>query len=95
MIEYQTVSELIKQRRSQMLIHSYLYYVLDQPIVTDNDWQRWADELVALQHDNPQPIGFYDQEFNDWNASTGMHLPQDDWVRDKAFKLLDSKRKRC
>lgn len=90
---YQTTSELIKQRRSQMLIHSFLYYVMDSPIVSDGDWQRWADELVALQHDNPAPIRFYDEVFADWNASTGIHLPQDEWVRAKAYRLLDLKRK--
>lgn len=75
-----------------MLIHSYLYYILDQPIVSDDDWQRWADELTELQHDHPEPINWYDDAFADWDGSTGMHLPQDQWVRDRAYKLLDRKK---
>jgi len=74
-----------------MLIHSYLYYVLDSPIVSDDSWQFWADDLTELQHDNPAPIGFYDKVFEDWDGSTGMHLPVDEWIKDKAHKLLDKK----
>lgn len=74
-----------------MLIHSYLYYKLDTSIISDHDWQRWADELAELQHEHPQPIGFYDKVFDGWDGSTGMHLPSDDWIKDKANQLLDRK----
>lgn len=84
----QTIVERIRQRRSQMLIHSYLYYRLDEAIVSDHKWQEWADELVRLQAEHPHPIGFYDVEFADWNASTGYHLPHDAWVREKAERIL-------
>lgn len=91
--EVQTLSEKIKQRRTQMLVHSYLYYVLDDTVITDEKWQQWADELTSLQETwNAQgmlkEIGFYDKEFADWNGSTGMHLPQGNWIRDRAKYLL-------
>lgn len=91
----QTIQEQIKQRRSQMLVHSYLYYVLDSPIISDDTWQRWADELTSLQHDNPDNIGFYDEVFSDWDGSTGMHLPKDPWIVIQAGKLLDKNRTTC
>ena len=75
----QTLSEKIKQRRTQMMVHSYLYYEMDANIIDDDTWQRWADELVELQK-RKATIGFYDEEFADWNGSTGMHLPKDDWI---------------
>lgn len=86
----QTFSEKLKQRRSQMLIHSYIYYHLDTNIISDDQWQVWADELEKMQRQYPQltNIGFYDKEFADWNGSTGMHLPTDSWVREKAHRLL-------
>jgi hypothetical protein len=89
----QTLSEKIRQRRMQMIVHSYLYYVMDTHIVDDDTWQRWADELTALQktwHDleMTKKIGFYDDVFADWNGSTGMHLPQEDWVKKRCEKLL-------
>ena len=79
--------DMIRQRRIQMLVHSYLYYVLDSPVITDDKWQQWADELTALQLQKKQ-IGFYDEEFADWDGSTGMHLPKDDWI-DYRARWLD------
>jgi hypothetical protein len=79
-----TPAEIIRQRRQQMLIHSHLYYRMDAPIISDDQWQRWADELAQLQRQHPEPINFYDREFADWDGSTGMHLPNDGWVIEKA-----------
>lgn len=84
----QTTAERIRQRRQQIAVHSYLYYQLDSPIVSDDTWQRWSDELVALQRDFTGRVLFYDREFFDWDGSTGMHLPKDAWIAEKAAKLL-------
>lgn len=86
----QTVKEKIKQRRSQMLIHSFLYYHMDTSVVSDDKWQQWADELTKLQQQHPEEcsIGFYDEEFADWDGSTGCHLPRDAWVVDKSREVL-------
>lgn len=82
------IKEKIKQRRSQMLIHSCIYYEMDDNLVSDEKWQQWADELTELQKEC-QDIGFYDSEFYDWNGSTGSHLPhRDPWVYGKALQLI-------
>lgn len=83
----QTLSEKIRQRRIQMLVHSYIYYVLDTNIITDDKWQQWADELTELQK-RKMDIGFYDDVFRDWSGATGMHLPFDDWVVKRARKYV-------
>lgn len=83
----QTLSEKIRQRRIQMLVHSYIYYVLDTNIITDDKWQQWADELTELQK-RKMDIGFYDDVFRDWSGATGMHLPFDDWVVKRAKKYV-------
>jgi hypothetical protein len=88
--EIQTLSEKIRQRRTQMLIHSYLYYVLDENVVDDGKWQQWADELVELQKQN-KDIGFYDEVFADWSGATGTHLPFDPWVVKRAKSLIGAK----
>ena len=63
----QTIEEKIRQRRSQMLIHSHIYYEMDDNIVDDHTWQRWADELAELQDKNPdnkpsQPRVYFQQD---------------------------------
>lgn len=85
------VQELIWRRRHQMILHSALYYHLDQNIISDHLWQQWADELATLQDENPESckIDYYDFEFKDWNGSTGMHLPYNGLIRDKALWLAD------
>lgn len=88
----QKLSEKIKQRRTQMLVHSYLYYELDQPQVSDDKWQQWADELVDLQK-RKMKIDFYDDAFSDWTGATGMGLPADNWVREKAEFALKGYKK--
>ena len=87
----QTIEEKIRQRRAQMLVHSCIYYELNDNIVSDHKWQQWADELEKLQSDNPDKvnINFYDHYFKDWNGATGNHLPhRDPWVMRKALYLL-------
>jgi hypothetical protein len=88
--EIQTLSEKIRQRRTQMLIHSYLYYVMDENVVDDGKWQVWADELVELQKQR-KDIGFYDEAFADWSGATGTHLPFEPWVQKRAKELLNAK----
>ena len=88
MSSLQTPSEKIKQRRNQMLIHSYLYYHLDTSIISDDQWQAWANELVDLQKQYPNECTYYNKSFKDWDGSTGMHLPTDVWIRQKAQQLL-------
>lgn len=71
-----------------MVVHSYLYYVLNEQLISDHQWQALADELVEWQKDKYPVIGTYDEAFEDWDASTGYHLPRDPWVESKAHYLL-------
>lgn len=82
----------IRQRRSQMLIHSCIYYELNESVVTDHKWQEWAFELAKLQTDNPQDckINFFDDAFANWTGSHGgSHLPlRHPWVVSKSNYIL-------
>ena len=91
MLSKDQIKSKIKQRRAQMLVHSCIYYELNDNIVSDHKWQEWADELEKLQKENPDccQIGFYDVNFVDWTGATGNHLPhRDPWVFKKANYLL-------
>lgn len=86
----------IRQRRAQMLIHSCIYYEMDDNIVSDHRWQTWADELEKLQKENPTlcKINFFDHEFANWNGATGNHLPhRHPWVYAKANYIVMIHRK--
>ena len=85
------IQELIRRRRAQMLIHSCIYYEMNTNIVSDDTWQKWADELEGLQNKNSKDcsIDFFDYEFKDWTGATGAHLPhRHPWVYSTANKVL-------
>ena len=86
------IQSKIRQRRSQMLVHSRIYYILDENIVSDDKWQQWANELRDLQKQYPEycKIGFFDKEFSDWNGDTGAMLPlKDPYVVRKTQQVID------
>ena len=86
----QTIEEKIKQRRLQMLVHSYIYYELNKNIVDDHTWSKWAMELLKLQKENPiasKNVIYYEQ-FKDWDGSTGAFLKYDNITKQRAERLL-------
>ena len=69
-------AELIQRRRLQILVHSYLYYELDQSIVDDYTWSKWAVELIELQNKYPElskKVKYY-KEFRDFDTPSGYAL---------------------
>ena len=85
-----SVAEKIQQRRLQLLVHSCLYYELNQSIVPDVVWDKWAKELVQLQMDYPKIAKevIWADAFEGFDGSTGFDLPiRDEWVMNKAKQL--------
>lgn len=90
------IKSLIKRRRLQMLIHSCIYYELNDNIWSDDKWQACADELQKLQAEYPHlcNIECWDEAFKDWDGATGTHLPlRHPWVYNKAKEILRNSRK--
>lgn len=85
------IEDLIQRRRLQLLIHSCIYYHLNQNIISDKQWDAWAKELVDLQKQYPEEskrVIWY-EAFKDWDASTGAFLPiTDEWVIQKSKYLI-------
>lgn len=75
----------VAQLQRQMLIHSYLYYSVMDPIWTDDEWQAKANELATLDMTGSP----YEEEFKDWNGSTGYHLCAIVNSDDKLYTLAD------
>lgn len=87
---------LINQRRRQILIHSIIYYILDDSIVTDAKWTQWATELEELQKQYPDIAEqcVYADAFRGFDHSSGFDLPlHDEWATRKAMQLLRWRKK--
>lgn len=85
------IYEDIQRHRFQLLLWSKLYYDMDTTIVEDRVFDKVGKQLVELQARYPEisKIVAYAEEFKDWDASTGFHLPLNDpWVCWKAQQVL-------
>ena len=86
---------LIKRRRLQLLVHSCIYYVLDQNIISDEQFDKWAYELVNLMKKHPDAYSDrFDFAFESWDGTTGFDSPvRDPWVVSTAQMLLNIEEK--
>ena len=85
------IAELINRRRRQILVHSVIYYRMNDNLITDAQWAQWAVELEDLQNRYPDIAAKcpYAEEFKGFDHSTGYNLPLDDsWAVNKARQLL-------
>lgn len=81
------IVSLIRRRMLQVWVHSYIYYEMDDNVISDETWSKWAMELVDLIKKYPKEfktIKHWDV-FKDFDGSTGYHLV------DKATPNLISK----
>ena len=86
------IRELITRRRRQVLVHSIIYYELDDCIISDHQWQDWANELEELQAKYPDIADEcpYAGAYRGFDGSSGYNLPLDDsWGVRKARYLID------
>ena len=70
------IVELIKRRRLQILIHSALYYTLNENVIDDHTYDKWSKELAELQRTYPQEsklAPFY-EDFAEFDGSSGFDL---------------------
>lgn len=70
------VRSLITRRRRQILLHSYIYYELNDNLIDDTTWSKWALDLEHLQYIFPEESAsaLYSEEFKGFDHSTGAWL---------------------
>jgi hypothetical protein len=70
------IAEKIQRRRYQMLVHSYIYYELNENIISDSQWSAWSVELADLQSKYPKIAEqvIYAEDFEYWDGSSGAFL---------------------
>ena len=73
----QKIKELITRRRQQILIHSCIYYQMNNNLISDFTFDMWAKELYKLQNDYPDISKecIYYNEFKGFDGCSGYNLP--------------------
>ena len=79
-------------------MHSCIYYHFDGSLVTDAQWQEWANELVALQKKYPLIAKRVDYHkwFKNFDGTTGFDLPinRPEIIRKARWLLSQNNRRR-
>lgn len=91
----QSCGDRIQHLRMRVLVHSYLYYEMNQNILTDREFDTLAYELVELQKLYPavsEAVWYERDAFRDFDGSTGFDLPfrQNEVVQQIAEILLST-----
>ena len=96
--DVQNIADRIKQLRLELLVHSVIYYELNDNIITDAEWSKRAMELVSISAKYPEiaentPLA---EMYKGFDGSTGFDLAAkaDDAARGKAKYLLMNRRKK-
>lgn len=63
-----------------IIVHSYIYYELDDNVISDKEYDTRARELVKYKNEYPElwlSSEYYKQFGNDYNGATGFTLYHD------------------
>lgn len=74
-LEY--IQERLHRLRLNLILHSIIYYELNDNLVSDDTWTNWAQELKVIQNHYPEiseQLGFHDEHFENWEGVTGFRL---------------------
>ena len=96
--ESEVALEVINRRERQILVHSFIYYGLNENITSDHQFDRWSSELVELIQKNPGEFekSTYHKAFVSFDGSSGYdlpyHLPE---IRATGYFLLEYSKKKA
>ena len=87
------IVNLIKRRRFQILVHSYIYYRLNDNIISNATFDQWANELIELQQKYPEiskNTELYDvfSDFSNVGDAASLPLDGDPKLDNRARQLL-------
>lgn len=92
------IKEKIKRRRFQILVHSYIFYRLNDAIISDSTFNTWACELIELQKSYPEwskEVELYSifSDFDSVGCASMLPLDGDDALAARAKQLLNEHKK--
>lgn len=71
------LNERIQQRMRQFLVHSFLYYKLDESIIEDYEYDRISNEMTELLNVHAhvaKALPYYELCVGDGGAASGFHI---------------------
>ena len=83
--------EWMNRRERQLLVHSFLYYQLNENIISDHTFDLWSKELAKAIIDHPETFkqSVYADGFKNFDGSSGydlpFHLPE---IQNTGYRLL-------
>ena len=95
-VDVEWIKERIEYLRKKLLIHSIIYYRLNESLIPDKKWAEWALELEQLTKEYPHIAqnAFLTEGFKDFDHSTGYNLPlETPWAVQKAIDLVEYHKK--
>lgn len=72
-----TLQDKINFLQRCVIVHSYIYYELDDDYISDREYDLLTKQLVALKTENPDlwiSSEYYPQFGDDYNGATGFNL---------------------
>lgn len=84
------IASRIQRLRLNILVHSRLYYELNDNMISDKQFDGACRELVELQKNYPEIASqvIYADAFQNFDGTTGFDLPyNDEWVVNKVEQL--------
>lgn len=71
------VISVLNRRMRQVLVHSFIYYQLNDSIIEDYTFDRWSKDIVMMRRQYPEEFAqtFYADAFKDFDGSSGYDLP--------------------
>lgn len=89
------ILNLISEKRTQIMVHSYIYYYLGDNIIEDYEYDSLGRELAKLQKEYPDEskAAQYAEAFKEYgidNCVSGFDLPYlSPEIIEKADKLIE------
>ena len=72
-----TLQEKINFLQRYIIVHSYIYYELDNNIISDREYDAKSKELVSYKNEYPElwkRSEYYQQFGDDYTGATGFNL---------------------
>lgn len=89
----ESIEERIDHLERMVLLHSFIYYQLNNNLVSDTKYEEFCRELEKLIKEQPEIFkkSVYYKIFKTWNRCTGMDFKYPQEIQNVAFRLMDNK----